>query len=74
MPCTGFSLMNAPDSLRQRDLNATFDGWTEDQMRERADELHGSESTVHIDWEQPIVRVADCVVRVPAWIELCPWD
>jgi hypothetical protein len=63
--------MNAPTTP---DNFKPFSEWTEDEMRDRADELHGSDATLHVDWDAPIVRLDREVVWIPAWIELCPWD
>ena len=51
-----------------------FSKWTDDEIRNRAAELHEESGLISIDETRPVIREDDEVAYVPAWIEIAPWD
>ena len=65
-----------PSRLDEEQVDEAFMKLTDDQMRDRARELHHREWVIEIDEDAPVVRPTDLgeCARIAAWIRLGPGD
>ena len=67
--------MNSPtDNTPTTENFRPFSKWTDEEIRNRAIELHQQPGVINVDLTRPIIRDDGETAYVPAWIEICPGD